>query len=106
MCDFTPRSRTCSRCGYVAKSLPTFRECKPPPPPPPWKPIAVGDVAERWLKRIGVTTERVERWTRTAGKPGGCGCEARKRWMNDVGFRIQRRIRSGYLTVQRFYLGE
>jgi len=106
LCDFEPVSRTCVRCGYVAKSLPTFRACKPPPPPPPWQPIAIGDVVERWLTRIGITRERVERWTRTAGKPGGCGCEARKRWLNDRGFRVQRAIRSGYLAVQRFYLGD
>jgi hypothetical protein len=106
LCQFEPASRQCVRCGYVAKSLPTFRACKPPPPPPPWQPIAIGDVVERWLTRIGITRERVERWTRTAGKPGGCGCEARKRWLNDVGFWVQWRIRSGYFAVQRFYLGE
>ena len=88
LCDFS-KSLTCPTCGYRAKSRPTFRQCRPPPPQP-WRPFMVGDVVERWLTRFGVTKERVERWTRTAGKPGGCGCEARKKWLNDAGVRVQR----------------
>jgi hypothetical protein len=104
-CKFAQHDMTCPACGYKARRLPTFRECRPVPKPV-WRPIAIGDVVERWLTRIGITRERVERWTRTAGKGGGCGCEARKRWLNDVGFWVQWRIRSGYFAVQRFYLGE
>jgi hypothetical protein len=50
----------------------------------------VGDFVERSLSRLGVTKERVERWTRTAGKPGGCSCKARQKWLNDAGVRVQR----------------
>lgn len=104
-CDFSNARMTCPVCGYKARRLPTFRECRPVQRQA-WQPIAIGDVVERWLTSIGITMDRVERWTRTAGKPGGCGCEARKRWLNEQGFRVQRAIRSWYLAVQRFYLGE
>jgi hypothetical protein len=71
-----------------------------------WEPIAVGDLVERVLASAGITSERVEKWTRTAGKPGGCGCGGRREWLNETGFKVQWRIRSGYFAVQRFYLGE
>jgi hypothetical protein len=78
----------------------------PRPKTDDWKPVMVGDLVEKALSSVGITKELAEQLTRTAGKPGGCGCEARKRWLNDRGFRVQRAIRSGYLAVQRFYLGE
>ena len=71
-----------------------------------WQPIAIGDLLERGLTSVGITKERVEQMTRTTGKPGGCGCQDRQRWMNEAGFRVQRAVRGGYLAVQRFYLGE
>jgi len=72
-----------------------------------WQPpIAVGDLVERGLTAVGITKERVEKLTRTEGKPGGCGCGARKKWLNDVGYKAQYAIRDGYRAVQRFYLGE
>jgi hypothetical protein len=63
----------------------------------------VGDLVEKALTSVGITKERAERLTRTAGKPGGCGCESRKRWLNEHGFRVQQVIRGWYLAVQRFY---
>jgi hypothetical protein len=104
-CDFNNPFQTCPTCGYRAKSLPTFRECRPVPEKP-WKPIAVGDLVERGLTAVGITKERVEQLTRTEGKPGGCGCGARQKWLNDVGYKAQYAIRDGYRAVQRFYLGE
>lgn len=65
----------------------------------------VGDVVERWLTRIGITKERVERLTRTAGKPGGCGCPARKKWLNEAGADLQRKARAALLAARRFYVG-
>jgi hypothetical protein len=105
LCQLDNPAKTCPVCGYRARSLPTFRECRPVPAKR-WKPIAIGDIVERGLKAIGVTKERIERLTRTAGNPGGCGCEARKRWLNDVGYKAQYAIRDGYKAVERFYLGE
>jgi hypothetical protein len=104
LCDFNNPARTCPTCGYVAKRLPTFRHCAPVPEPA-WRPIPLGDVVERFLKRLGITKERVERWTRTAGKPGGCGCSGRQKWLNEWGNEKQRKIRSALLRARRFYVG-
>jgi hypothetical protein len=60
---------------------------------------------ERWLTRFGVTKERVERWTRTAGKPGGCGCEARQKWLNDWGIAVQRQMRRAAQNYAKAVLG-
>lgn len=71
----------------------------------PWQPIPIGDVVERWLTRVGITKERVERWTRTEGKSGGCGCEGRKKWLNEWGNRVQIAARQKLLKVHAFYFG-
>lgn len=106
LCEFEPKSRICPRCGYKAARLPTFRACRPPPPPPPWRPVDVGAMVERSLTAIGITQERVEALTRTAGKPGGCGCAARKKWLTEAGNRAQYAVRDAALAARRFYLGE
>jgi hypothetical protein len=103
-CDFNNPAKTCPTCGYVARRLPTFRQCRPVPEPV-WRPIPLGDVVERLLTRLGVTKERVERWTRTAGKPGGCGCKARQKWLNEWGNKWQRRGRAKLQKFRRFCVG-
>lgn len=103
-CQFDPATLTCPTCGYRAKRLPTYRVCRPVPEKP-WRPVKVGDAVERWLTAIGITRERVEAWTRTAGKPGGCGCEARKQWLNDAGDRVQAAIRHRLIAARNWYLG-
>lgn len=105
LCDFNNPALTCPTCGYKARRLPTYRECRPLPPKV-WRPIPVGDVVERCLTRLGITKERVERWTRTAGKPGGCGCAARQQWLNDVGNRVQVAARARLLALHGFYFGK
>lgn len=104
LCDFSTPDRTCPTCGYVAKSLPTFRVCQPVPEKA-WQPIQVGDIVERWLTAVGITKEFVEKWTRTEGKPGGCGCEGRKRWLNEWGNSVQYAVRRFGDRVRRFYFG-
>lgn len=104
-CDFDNPEMTCQTCGYVARRLPTYRECRPVPPPPPWRPYKVGDAVERWLTGIGITRERVERWTRTEGKPGGCGCESRKKWLNDTGDRVQVAVVNAMAWFRDLYVG-
>jgi hypothetical protein len=104
-CDFDNPHLTCPVCGYRAKRLPTFRECRPVPVKK-WKPIMVGDLVERGLTAIGVTKERVERLTRTAGKPGGCGCQGRQKWLNDAGAKVQYAVRDAGKAVAGFYFGE
>ena len=105
LCDFNNPQQTCQTCGYYAMRLPTYRECRPVPEKV-WRPIPIGDVVERWLTRIGVTKERVERWTRTEGKPGGCGCEGRKKWLNEVGNKVQVAARQKLLAAHAFYFGD
>ena len=50
--------------------------------------IAVGDIAERFLRFFGITRERVQAAT---GKKQ-CGCAKRQDAMNKWGFRWQQRI--------------
>ena len=98
-CDFNNPHQTCPVCGYVAKSLPTYRECRPVPVKK-WQPIMVGDLVEKALTSVGITQERVEKLTRTAGKPGGCGCAGRKKWLNEKGVEVQKAIRE---TAKKIY---
>lgn len=70
-----------------------------------WRPIAVGDAVERMLTSVGITKERVERLTRTAGTPRGCGCDGRKKWLNETGFAVQMAARDFASKVQTFYFG-
>lgn len=98
LCDFNNPSMTCPSCGYVAKKLPTYRECRPMPQQE-WQPLMVGDLVEKALTSIGITKERAERWTRTAGKPGGCGCAQRQKWLNEKGVAVQRAIRDAAKRV-------
>ena len=71
-----------------------------------WKPIMVGDLVEKALTTIGITQERVERLTRTEGKPGGCGCDGRKKWLNEKGAAVQYAVRDAGKAAARFYFGE
>jgi hypothetical protein len=71
-----------------------------------WRPVPIGDLVERGLTAIGITKERVEKLTRTEGKPGGCGCEGRKRWLNETGNRVQVKARNALLAAKRFYVGD
>jgi hypothetical protein len=103
-CDYDSVDLRCRVCGHQARRLPTFRECRPPPVEV-WRPFMVGDFVERCLTRVGVTKERVERWTRTEGTPGGCGCAARKKWLNDAGARVQVAARQFALRYAKAVFG-
>ena len=105
LCDFDNPALVCPACGYRARRLPTHRECRPVPERV-WRPIPIGDLVEKWLTAIGITKERVERWTRTQGKPGGCGCAARQKWLNDVGNRVQIKARNALIAARKFYVGD
>ena len=104
-CNFDNPSRTCPTCGYVATKLPTYRECRPVPEPV-WQPVPIGDLVERGLTALGITKERVEQWTRTEGTPGGCGCEGRKKWLNEVGNKVQADARNSLIAAKKFYVGD
>lgn len=104
-CNFDNPHQTCPVCGYVAKSLPTYRECRPLPAKK-WKPVMVGDLVEKALTSVGITKELVERLTRTEGKPGGCGCDGRKKWLNEAGAKVQYAVRDAGKAAAKFYLGQ
>lgn len=71
-----------------------------------WRPIQIGDLVERGLTAIGITKERVEKLTRTEGKPGGCGCAGRQKWLNDVGNKVQIKARNALIAAKKFYVGD
>lgn len=98
-CDFNNAELQCPVCGYRAKRLPTYRECRPLSVKE-WKPIMIGDLVEKALTAVGITQERVEKLTRTAGQPGDCGCAGRKKWLNEKGVEVQQAIRD---TAKKVY---
>ena len=126
LCDFVfdpdgDRLRaTCARCGRVArvKSRRVYAACRAAAEPitqkqladiassgadpDGWKPAQLGDIVERGLKAIGITEQRVSRWTRARE----CGCSARRSALNAWGERQQRKIREAAKAVARAYLGE
>ena len=105
LCDFSNPAQTCPTCGYKAKRLPTHRECRPVPEKA-WRPVPIGDLVERGLTALGITKERVEALTRTEGKPGGCGCAGRQKWLNEAGDRLQYKARAALVAAKKFYVGE
>ncbi len=66
--------------------------------------VMVGDLVERVLSFVGITKAFAEKITRTEGKPGGCGCARRQKWMNDSGVRLQKKAAKILLAVRQFYL--
>lgn len=71
-----------------------------------WKPVQIGDLVERGLTAIGITKDRVKALTRTADKPGGCGCAGRKRWLNKVGAKVQIAARDALQQAKRATVGD
>lgn len=102
-CDFSA-SLTCPRCGYRARQQNTHRVCRPPRDT--FRPVDIGALVERGLTAVGVTKERVERLTGTAGKPGGCGCQERKTWLTKAGNKVQRAAHDALVAAKNFYLGD
>lgn len=99
----------CGRCGWVIddQKKPQRATCPVCPTlPKPWQPIMVGDLVEKALTTIGITKPLVEKLTRTEGKPGGCGCAARQRWMNEAGVAVQQKARAALIAAKDFYLGK
>jgi hypothetical protein len=104
-CNFKNLELTCLVCGYKAKRLPTFRECRTKAAPQ-WRPLPIGDLVQKGLTAIGITKERVEALTRTEGKPGGCGCAKRQKWLNEVGNKVQTDARNALIAAKKFYVGD
>lgn len=66
----------------------------------------IGDVVEKALTGIGITKPLVERLTRATGKPGGCGCANRQKWLNEWGAKQQLRVRQAFFAAKKLYLGD
>lgn len=98
----------CGGCGWQIdnQETPWRATCERCVRSPPWKPIMVGDLVERLLATIGITKPLVEKLTRTAGKPGGCGCAGRQKWLNEVGLAVQKKAHAALLAAKDFYLGK
>lgn len=98
----------CGRCGWVIDNQQKPQRATCPVCPTLTRPtyVMVGDLIERGLTAIGITKPFVERITRTAGKPGGCGCARRQRWANEVGIAVQKKANSMLLAAREFYLGK
>lgn len=111
---------TCARCGRVArvKSRRAYAACRAVEPqltaeevaaivesgadPDGWRPAMIGDLVERGLTAIGITEERVKRWTGAKD----CRCQQRKSAINAYGDRVQRSIRETAKAVKAMYLGQ
>lgn len=97
----------CGRCGWVIdnQQKPQRATCPVCPTLSRRTYVMVGDLIERGLSAIGITKPLVERITRTAGKPGGCGCQQRQRWLNEAGVAVQKQAAAWTDKARRFYLG-
>ncbi|NBW13171.1 MAG: hypothetical protein EBR82_34635 [Caulobacteraceae bacterium] len=61
--------------------------------------IAVGDLVETMLTRIGISKDRVKQWLRVKD----CGCAKRQRWLNQWGYQQQDRIERLLNKAARWY---
>lgn len=106
MCDFHSDTLRCSRCGYLAKRIPTYRVCRTIPEiavkiateqssrrisvPP----IQIGTAVSRGLAAVGVTPERMKK---VFGKD--CGCDQRKSALDAAGAAVSSVIERGANAV-------
>jgi len=61
--------------------------------------VAVGDVVEAMLTRVGITKERVQQWTRVKD----CGCKKRQQWLNDWGDEKREQVERLLNKAARWY---
>lgn len=85
-----PWKSTCPQCEELKKLS--------------WKPILIGDVVEKVLTSVGITKNLVTKLTRSQDKPGGCGCAARQKWLNEVGLRVQDAAKKAVVRAKLHYL--
>jgi hypothetical protein len=106
-CVFDADTLRCSRCGFKAKRLPTFRSCrtilemasdvvkKNSTERITVPSLRLGDAAASTLAVVGINPERIKKWTGAKE----CGCEARKRALNAVGNAVSRLIQNSANAV-------
>lgn len=98
MCEFDTESLQCSRCGFKAKRLPTYRVCRTVPELAEHliasqsrnrirvPPLRIGSGVQKALTSVGVTEKRVSKLL--GGKP--CGCGERANALDRLGARASR----------------
>lgn len=86
-----PAGGKCQFCGRpmpgqaVHRNCPTFAVVRVSGHQIKFPRLAVGDVVERLLLSVGISKELVARVTQNPD----CGCELRKQWLNNAGYRAQ-----------------
>lgn len=113
LCDFSDDLK-CQRCGYVARRLPTYRECRTldelaehiaKVTTPPWVPVPnpmIGDRVAALLSRLGVTKERVQRLTGVKD----CGCQGRQQGLNHASGVVAKKVESAINAAVSAIIGD
>lgn len=93
MCQFEAESLRCSRCGFQAKRLPTYRVCRTVPELAKHlvtsqaknrirvPPLRIGSGVKAALTSVGITEKRISKLI--GGKP--CGCAGRANALDRLG---------------------
>lgn len=63
--------------------------------------VRLGTAAERLLSGVGITKERVAEWLGMKD----CGCEARKKWLDQWGHKQREKLERVLNKAARFYFG-
>ena len=99
-CDLSnPRAR-CPVCGFVARRrdgrlvVGAMRNCPGPRPRVFLPRLRVGDWIESVARFVGITSERIERFTR---RP--CGCRGRRDWLNERSAAVSARLERAILRL-------
>lgn len=108
------KNKKCQKCGHVALSDNSFRECRPPVrtikkqirkltrdqlPEVPIVMFRWGDLVYYALQRFGITESLIKRIT---GKKE-CGCKSRRVLLNRAGAKTWNSIRNLYRKIGRFF---
>lgn len=92
MCEFDADSLRCTRCGYLARRLPTYRACRTIPEMARLlaentatkrvsvPPLKIGTAIATGLSAVGITKDRVKAVT---GQD--CGCDKRQNALDAAG---------------------
>jgi hypothetical protein len=92
-CDLSRPDARCPVCGFVARRrdgrlvFGAVRNCTGPRPPIILPRLRVGDWIEAAAWFCGITSERIERFTR---RP--CGCRGRRDWINERSAAVSARL--------------
>jgi len=111
MCEFDEATLKCSRCGYLAKKLPTYRVCRTIPEMArrivkekstrrvSLPPVLLGAAVSKALSFVGITPERV---SKLMGKD--CGCKARAASLDYVGAGVSKVVENAANATLNFVL--